>query len=193
MISLDISFIESQLQYVRNALRHIPGASEKAMMRAINRAVAGGKTDAIEQICTEYAIKPSDVKKTIKVIMAKPGKLEAKIISIGSPLPLMKFRVNPKKPSRSRKVVAGVKFSTKASLPHAFIQKMSNGHVGVFERKAGKGGERVKRLPIKQLYAPSFPQMLGNDEVLKYIEMKAHYRLDKELRHQIAYLLGGGR
>jgi hypothetical protein len=193
MIAIDLSVHSDQAKLVRESLRHIPGASEKALMRAINRAVAGGKTDAVKQICAEYAIKPSDVRKTVKVIMAKPGKLEAKILSTGSPLPLIKFRVNPKKPSRSRKVVAGVKFSTKASLPNAFIQKMSSGHVGVFERMAGKGGERVGRLPIKQLYAPSFPQMLGNDEVLKYIEMKAHYRLDKELHHQVKHLFGGGK
>jgi hypothetical protein len=78
-------------------------------------------------------------------------------------------------------------------IPHAFVQKMESGHVGIFTRENEKGTMLYKRLPIRQLYAPSFPQMLGNDEVLKYIEIRAHHRLDKELRHQITYLLGGGK
>jgi hypothetical protein len=69
---------------------------------------------------------------------------------------------------------------------------MSSGHVGVFSRME-ESGKFVGRMPIKQLYAPSFPQMLGNKEVLEYIEMKARYRLDKELGHQISYLFGGGK
>ena len=193
MISLSISLGERHKELL-SALAHIPGGANKAVARAINRAVEGARTDAIKAICEEYAIKPVDVRKSIHIVRATYQKLEAQIISTGGPLPLIQFRVNPKSTRTKRRVRAGVKFGNQITLPHAFIQKMSNGHIGVFQRHTdGETGKMVPRMPIKQLYAPSFPQMLGNKEVLKYIEMKAHYRLDKELRHQINYLFGGGR
>jgi hypothetical protein len=191
MISLDISLNEKQFQLVRTVLGAFPEKAEKAIARAINRAVEGGRTDAVKAVCEEYEIKPSKVRQSINIVRANPQKLQAQIISTGRPLPLIQFKVNPKSTRTKRRVIAGVKFGNAIEMPHAFIQKMSNGHVGVFER-AKFGGKLVGRMPIEQKYAPSFPQMLGNDEVLKYIEMKAHYRLDKELRHQVTYLLGGG-
>ena len=194
MISVSVSLDEGQ-QRLAETLRHIPGAIGKAVSRAINKAIEGARTDAVRRICCEYAISPSEVRKRITIVRANTRKLEAQIISTGNPLSLMKFAVKPKqvrKRAQRYQVYAGVKFGNSIEIPHAFIQKMKSGHVGVFKR-AGDGDALVKRLPIEQLYAPSFPQMLGNDEVLRYIEIKAHHRLDKELRHQITYLLGGGR
>lgn len=192
MISLDVSLDEKQARYVRDALRHIPGAAEKAVARAINRAVEGARTDSIKAVCGEYYIKPSDVRKTIHIVRAKPGKLTARVISAGRPIPLIKFKVTPKKPAEAgvkrQTVVAGVKFGSAVAMPHSFIARMKNGHIGVYSRKRGAG-----RNPIKQRYSPSAPQMIGNDEVLGYIEKRAHERLDKELRRQIVYMLGGGR
>ncbi|MDR1471565.1 MAG: phage tail protein [Synergistaceae bacterium] len=194
MISLDISLNEDQLRHVRDSLLHIPGAANRAIARAINRAVEGARTDTVKAICTEYTIKPTDVRKAILIKRAKPNKLEAQIISTGSPIPLFKFKVNPKSTRSKRRVVASVKFGSAVTLPpYMFIQKMGTGRVGVFSRKNNETNEISGRMPITQKYAPSFPQMLGNEEVLKYVEMKAYYRLDKELGHQVRYLFGGGR
>ncbi|GHV50412.1 hypothetical protein FACS1894216_02560 [Synergistales bacterium] len=194
MISISLSLKEEQLRLALDALRRIPKGAEKAIARSVNRALEGARTDAIKTICAEYAIKPSEVRKTFHIIRASAGKLTGQIISAGGPIPLIKFNVKPKKPpnqkdvkiGRRRTVVAGVKFGNAVAMPHSFVAQMKSGHIGVFARKSGSR-------TIKQHYSPAVPQMLGNKDVLKYIEEQAHERLDKELRHQISYLFNGGR
>jgi hypothetical protein len=195
MISVDISLSEGQLKNVRDSLLHIPGAANKAIARAINKAAEKARTEGIKAICGEYAIKPSDVRKTIHIVRARPGNLSAQIISTGGPIPLIKFHVTPREPPakgtkvKDREVViAGVKFGNAVAMPYSFIAMMKNGHVGVYSRKKG-----AARNPIEQHYSPAVPQMLGNKAVQEIIEEQALKRLDKELRHQISYLFSGGR
>jgi hypothetical protein len=195
MISISLSIDEAQLKFVMDSLSHMPNAAKKAIARAVNRAVEGARTDAVKAVCAEYAIRPTDVRKTIHIIRARPDKLEAQVISTGRPVPLIKFKALPKKPpakgtpvKRRRTVIAGVKFGSAKAMPHSFIAEMKNGHIGIYSRK-----QDAKRNPIEQRYGLSVPQMIGNAAVLEYIERQAHDRLDKELRHQVAYLAGGGR
>jgi hypothetical protein len=191
MISLDISLNESQFRTARDSLLHIPGAAEKTIARAVNRAVEGARTDAIKAVCAEYAIKATDVRKSIHIKRATPGNPVAQVISTGSPIPLIKFKVTPRKPrargEKKKTVVAGVKFGNAKPMPHSFVARMKSGHVGVYSRKDGTGRT------IKQHYSPSVPQMMGNEKALEYIEKRAYERLDKELRHQVGYLFSGGR
>lgn len=195
MIAVSLSLNEAQFRHARDALLHIPKGAEKAIARAINRALEGARTDAVKAICREYQIKPTDVRRTFHIARARPGKLEAQVISTGGAIPLIKFKVSPKSPPSQKKktpqerkvVVAGVRFGTAENMPYSFIVRAKNGYTGVFSRV----GDRS--LPIKQRYGPAVPQMLGHENVLRFIEERAHERLDKELQHQIDYLFGGGR
>jgi hypothetical protein len=195
MISISLSIDEAQLRFVRDSLTHMPNAAKKAIARAVNRAVEGARTDAVKAVCAEYAIRPTDVRKTIRIIRATQDKPEAQIISTGRPVPLVKFKALPKKPpakgtpvKRRRIVIAGVKFGSAKAMPHSFVAEMKNGHIGIYSRKPGAG-----RNPIEQHYGPSSPQMIGNTAVLEYIKRQALGRLDKELRHQVQYLSRGGK
>jgi hypothetical protein len=195
MISIDVSLDERQLQFMRDTLGRFPEKAKKAAVRAINRAVEGARTDTVKKVCEEYVIKPSDVRKTIHIVRAKSDRLTAQVISEGRPIPLIKFNVKPKKPPAKgthvvdrKTVIAGVKFGSAKEMPHSFITEMKSGHVGVFSRV-----NNAPRLPIEQKYGPSVPQMVGSKDVINFIEKRARERLDKELRHQITYLLGGGK
>jgi hypothetical protein len=199
MISVSLSLNEQQLQLIRNTLSHLPGAMDKAIARAINRAAEGARTDAIKEVCEEYTIKPADVRKTIHIARANPKKLEARVISTGRPTPLVKFNVKPKSPPpkgtkiKDRPVViVGVRFGNQDEFPYSFVAEMQNGHKGVFTRNKDDP-EYDGRLPIRQEFSLSPPQMINNLKVLEYIEKRAQERLDKELTHQISYLLGGGK
>lgn len=195
MIQIKIGIDEGLYKLAQDSLQHLPKAAGKALARAVNRALEGARTDAIKKICAEYSVRPVDVRKTLHIVRATPEKPEAHILSSGSAIPLIKFRVSPSKPPQQKhkkigerkNVVAGVKFGTATPFPYSFVAKVGNGHVGVFSRVAGES------LPIKQKWGPSVPQMLGSEAVLKYIEEQAKGRLEKELRHQINYLFGGGR
>ncbi|MDR3353688.1 MAG: phage tail protein [Synergistaceae bacterium] len=199
MISIDISLDEKQLHAVKDTLLHIPGGAEKAIARAINRAVEGARTDAVKAVCELYEIKPVAVRKTIQIQRATPKKLKAIIFSTGSTIGLYNFFVSPKKPpkqkgvkvSNRKTVIAGVKFGTRAEFPGGFIARMKSGHKGIWRRT----GETTENgLPeIKEFFGLSVPQMLGNDKVLDFIRHRANRRLHKELYHQINFLFKGGK
>ena len=48
-----------------------------------------------------------------------------------------------------------------------------------------------KRFPIKPLFGPAIPQMMGIDDVVKKLETVAQKRLDKRLDQEIRAVLMG--
>jgi hypothetical protein len=61
----------------------------------------------------------------------------------------------------------------------AFTAKMQSGHIGLFERKSSN------KFPIKELYGPDVPHMIGYDSVIKEIEAKTNETLKKRLKHEL--------
>ena len=198
MLSLDVGFDQTQIDRARRVLSGIPKGAEKALCRALNKAVAKAKTETVRSICKEYSVKSSAVRKGLKVIKATYGNLTATILETGSPMELMAFAVKPKKPAsmkgktadQRQKVVVGVSFNTRKTLPHAFVAKMQNGHIGIYTRERPAKGPR-HGLPIRQRYTTSVPQMMKNARVLDRISEQARQVMTKELDRQVSLLLGG--
>lgn len=168
-----------------------------ALSRAINRAVTNVKKNMGKETAALYYVSSGDVKKTIRVVKATRASLKAAVISSGGPVELSKFKVNPGTPvryrgrSRSPKVYrAGVKKSGGVKPldgnPKAFIANMKTGHKGVFTRTSGSS------LPIKQLYGPSVPQMVKNDEIMEKINKDANDTLKKRIDAEVANILRKG-
>lgn len=182
MITVDsrtLSDIERQLGQFKNK-------APLAISRALNRATANAKTNAAKKAREEYIIKASDVKNTISISKSTRNNLGATVVSKGERLGLHKFKVSPKtprpkKPPKSLKV--SVKKGSAKQLLHAFIADISG--TKVFERTS------KARLPIRQLYGPAIPQMLGNVSVKDFIEKEAKNTLDKRLDHEVQRILGG--
>ncbi len=154
-----------------------------AFMRAVNRTAAGVKTDISRNIRDKYFIKASDIKQSISLKRAFVGKNSvAEIKSKGKAIPLYFFQVTPKQRTKPRPkigVAARVKKGgSKKKIPGSFIAH-SRGRTGVYIRK-GK-----ERIPIKQLYGPSIPQMIGNPQIIEKIEKGAINRLEKNLEHEL--------
>jgi len=195
MILLSFEVPDEEFKRAYNALQHIHGGAPKAIMRALNHAAYKARKEAVEAVCANYAVKPAEVRRTMVIKRATPNNLLCEIISEGSPRPLIKFNVNPKKPpvqsgkriSQRKKIVAGVKFGVQKALPFAFIAKLDNGHIGVFSRKGGKS------LPIKQRYSLSIPQAFGNDSIREFLLGQAIMNFSVELDRQIDLILGGGK
>ena len=66
------------------------------------------------------------------------------------------------------------------------MAKFASGHIGVM-RRIGK-----ERLPIKQLYGPSVPQMAGEPGVKEVVVAGAEERFGKRLDHETKRLLNKG-
>lgn len=165
----------------------IPGGVQKAVPRAINRAMESGRAAGVEKVREQYTVKAKAVRSTIKLSRANSRNMEGVITSIGSPIPLYDFKVNPKTVNGRRRspIRVSVKKGQQSALGKSFIARLGSGKVGVFERLGNK------RLPIKMLFGPSAPQMIGSDSVIDYIEKAAVDTMDKRLDHEIGRLLDG--
>lgn len=193
-----IELTAKQIEHAQKMLGHIPGAAQKAVAHAINRATQTAKSAAATEARKSYVIKHGDVLKTISIRKASPGDLTAAVVSRGHVVALPKFRVTPKAPQPKRAAEVrwkkGRTFSIKARVKHgdgggsinnAFVARMKSGHVGVFNRSSGK------RFPIIQRFGPSVPQMLGAPSVRLWVENRATEALDKRLDHEIKRILQG--
>lgn len=185
------------IEDVERRLGNLKSKAPTVVSRAINRAVSNAQKNMAKETSAKYYISSGDVKKTIRLVKASKSSLGAAVISSGSGIELSKFKVNPgtvvryRGKSRSPKVYrAGVEkaggVKPLAGNPKAFIAIMKSGHKGVFERTSGDS------LPIKQLYGPSVPQMVKNEEIMKKINKDAAETLQKRIDAEIANLLRKG-
>lgn len=183
MIDLKTEHIEKLEEILGKTPKQIP----IVVSNAINRSAEAARTQAGRTVRETYVIKHKDVIGTIKIKKANPYDLTAVIRSHGSPIKLMKFKVNPGKPQprRKRPITVSVKKGQAKPFKNGFVAQMSSGHTNVFTR-VSKG-----RFPIKGHYGPSVPQMLGNESVVRFVENRAMDVLDTRLEHEISRLLGG--
>lgn len=187
----------SGMEDVERRLGNLKSKAPLVLSRAINRAISNVKKNSAKETSSRYYITSGEVKKTLRLVKASKSSLKAAVISSGSGIALSKFKVNPGTPvryrgaSRSPKVYrAGVKKSggvkPLAGDPKAFIAVMKSGHKGVFERTSDAS------LPIKQLYGPSVPQIMKNQDILDVINKDAAETLQKRLDVEINNVLRKG-
>ena len=65
MLSVGVGFEHSQIDKTLTALAGVPNGAVTALTRAINKAVAKARTQTVRAICTQYNIRPSDVRRTL--------------------------------------------------------------------------------------------------------------------------------
>lgn len=187
----------SGMEDVERRLGNLKSKAPLVLSRAINRAISNVKKNSAKETSSRYYITSGEVKKTLRLVKASKSSLKAAVISSGSGIALSKFKVNPgttvryRGASRSPKVYrAGVKKSggvkPLAGDPKAFIAVMKSGHKGVFERTSDAS------LPIKQLYGPSVPQIMKNQDILDVINKDAAETLQKRLDVEINNVLRKG-
>jgi len=192
----DILDIEAALLGIRN------GAT-RALTRAINRTLAGVRTDKTNEAAKVLNLKKTDIRNAVRINRATWSNMAASVRRTGKPVPLAKFK-------GTRQVRRGVSVLVKIGgqrtvLPHAFIATMRSGHVGVFWRKDdtwvgyadrsslpprayGRLPEHY-RLPIKELYGPRVEDILSDPDVMERLIEMADDRLQRNLDHEVNYLI----
>lgn len=184
MIKIDAPKIKE----VEKQLGEFKKQAPSVIARALNRAVENTRTNAVRKTTEQYGIKAKDVRATISIVKANKNTLGAVVKSKGPMLPLSKFKVNPSnpRPKNPPKVLkVAVKKNGLKEILGAFVADVNGNKVF---RREGKS-----RLPIKQLFAPAVPIMIGNANVLDYIESEALKVFDKRLDHEINRALGSGK
>lgn len=179
MIGVDV---RSNLKQVAAEFRqYTEKVTDKALVRALNRALDQSATAANREIRKTYNLKASAVAKTFNKKRTFQGSLlPAATLEIkGARIGLIEFaaRQNRTGVSVSIKVGGGRK-----TVPHAFITTVRSGYTGVF-RRTGKA-----RYPIKTLRSISVPRAFLNRVVLQAVKAVAVTSFMTNYRQQIKFL-----
>lgn len=189
MIEID----PSALTKAEAMLKDIPGAAQKAAKTAIKKTMKGAQQAAIKKVRERYTIKPAYIKPTITTISGENGMI-AGFKSRGRVNDLSYFKHTPasvpkKRPEAGKYLFSQVIKGEGGTIAHAFLARMSSGHVGVFQRM-GHGASN-ESLPIEKMAGPSTPQMLGSPTVSDFVQQNMEERLDVNIDHEInAFLMG---
>lgn len=187
------------VKQIEERLGSLKKKTPTVLANAINRAVTSIKKSMAIETSSKYNITSTDVKKTISIHKATRSNLVGRTISRSSPIALAKFKVSPNSPlkfgvSGKRSPLAYKASVKKGKIPEkldknpkAFIAIMKSGHKGVFIRKTGES------LPMKQLFGPSVPQMVKNEDSIRKIEKESQSTLEKRIDAEINNILRKGR
>lgn len=182
MISLTIGFDKTKQAAVEAALSGVKNGAPRAMSRAINRAVAFGKTRSSKLVREEYTINAGAMKRATGTTKASVNRLVG-IIDWKSRQKQMRnfqYRKTKKGISVAVKRAGGRKF-----IPRAFINNLHSSG-GAILRRLGK-----ERYPLKVLHGPSVPQMTGNVNVEPQIRKDVEDKLNERLKHEMNVLMRG--
>lgn len=187
----------SGVEEIEQRLGAFKSKAPLVVSRAINRAVSNIRKNMGKEVPQRYYVSSGTVRGTIRTLNASKSSLSGAVVSSGSPIALSKFKVSPNRGVKRTKkgfspgvYSAGVEKSgglkPLSGDPKAFIADMKSGHTGVWNRVSSK------RLPIKQLYGPSVPQMAKNEEIMVKINKEAGETLEKRINAEINNILRKG-
>ena len=190
-IRIDTSALNQLTKDLKGFEKEIPGA----VTAAVNRVVDFAYTQAAREVTNIYALKQSDVKKTMRKYKASAGSMKAKVQSKGSTVSLASFPHTPTAPVTGKsiggkrpkalvkvRIKKGAPMTPINSSPKAFLQK-ANGSTVIFKRK-GKA-----RTPVEALKTLSVPQMISNEAVSAKITDTTQAQLQKRIMHEVEYRL----
>lgn len=181
-----IHFSSEQLSNAIRALQAIPDGVARAAVPALNRASLAGKTYGIRKMTATYATKRVGIARTVTMTRATRTSLAAGFSSRGSRMPLTSFQVRPGRPTTrgQRMTVAVRRDSSGGSISRGFVNRLKGGsRLAVLQR------EGAARYPVRMLFGPAVPQMLGEEGVREEIETRATQVLASRFDHEIGRLL----
>lgn len=187
------------IKRAQGILASVNGNIDKALSRAINKAVQGVKAEVVRQTTGEYYVKTYEVRKHIEEKRANQRRLQASIIASGRPIAMSKFKISPKTVPKQagvrvkdrKKISVTIKQSGPTTkYKHAFLARFRSGYIGLVER-TNKTTARGKR-KLSQLYSLSIPQMIGQPQTITRLKEVSDERLMQELRRQVNLLLKKG-
>ena len=191
---ISVRLTTTNLEDVQRFIQNFGSAAKTSVARALNRSINGVKTDASKFARKEYVVTAMAVRKTFRIYRARNRLLEAAASSSGFYIPLIRFGVRPSVPRHRKPPTVGVSVEkrrgSRSVYAGAFVARMKSGHVGVF-RRTGESGRREKNYleKIKALYGTPVPEMLKDREVRGQIADNARQRFEKNMNHEVDYLL----
>lgn len=191
----------------------VQGGVERAVRSAMSKAVARLQRSNVKAVRERYAISAANIRENenVQVTYTYDSGVQAYVRFGGQRIPLYRFDgATPSQPTRDTSgrlpVMTGedhwrlvfpsvsasghvLKGTSPTRFESAFVARMPNGHVGIYERTGGmtSGGKDE----IEELFGPSVPQMLGSETVEKALVDDAMQSFEKDLNHSVMAILSG--
>jgi len=165
------------------------------VLRSLTKVAEQAETLGNRMIRETYNISRAEVDWAISVRAVSISKLQVGINVRGKRLPRIMFAPNQRL-GRSSGVILRIKKGKagRQFAPHAFIQKMRTGHVGVFVRSKDKMMQKnPKRQAIEETFTISVAEMFGSKNITTNIERFIEEKFPLILENQLQFFLSGGR
>ncbi len=192
MIKVDIE--KHTIQAIEKKLGALKDKTPEVLKKAINETAKQARKRLAVEAQKTYVIKSGKFNKAMSIKNATKSKPEAVIGATGAVTELKDFKVSPARyytgANRPEIVKAkGLKQSSMKRLQmgdlKAFVARFASGHLSVVQRVS------KNRLPIKKLFSPSVPKMLGNEKkVYGVVEPEISKNLQDNLEKYIMEALG---
>ena len=162
--------------------------AKRVIAKALTATAKTGKTKAARQIGRSYGLRSTAVREHLIAFRARREDLRANIVAFGGPLKLAKAAKGVRQTKRGVRANA---WGERELYKGTFIATMASGHRGVFKR-ATRGGLRVGRLPVRELFGPGVSDALADPEIHTPLReeltadaaKKVGREIDRELRRQ---------
>jgi hypothetical protein len=177
MMSLTVDFNADD---AIKAMQLAPGRTERATVRALNRALTSGRAEMARRVAKGMGMKVGDAKEAIFTRQASAGKLSVSLVASKKRRPLYDFK--------AKQTGRGVSFvgagGARQVVPGAFMTGVQTGHAGsahsgVFMRR-GKA-----RLPIRELYGVSIGHVFEQHREAVTQVMREVF--EKNLAHELEF------
>jgi hypothetical protein len=172
-----------------DAIKGIEKGQRKVVTRALNKTAQGARTDAVTLIRQELNLKAKAIRDGLSIKRATWGNQQATLVARGKHgISLINYSPRPSRPG-GRRPARGVSVHIKKRgqrkvVAGSFLVRTPSGQVGVFKRVSGS-----PRLPIKQLSGVGFIGYLQRGALQRRLRRRIDDRLQKNLRHEIEFLL----
>lgn len=194
---------EKQLLAVTETLKAYPRGLPTVLSRAINKTTVWARKQLSDEIRQERpGLTAAAIREAIRLYKANAKVLQATARITGKRVPLIDLGARQSKGGTSYRTAAG----PRAKIREAFVQTMASGHRGVFVRSGqprtvgisqgrtrkslwtsrGLGKTYRPRLPIRELFGPSVPQVAGDmleqrPETLSAVQERLAMEIDRQV------------
>lgn len=175
---------ENQVSEIQNRLGQFKKKAPNVIANALNRGMSNMQANIKVEARKEYHIKAGDINVTLRKNRASKANLGASVVSVGGAIPLDKFKVSPKSinPRRKSTISVAVRKDGAKKFKGAFMADINGPKLFIRVKKT--------RLPIKRLFGPSIPQMIGREEIVNSIQAEGVETFNRRLDHGIDHILG---
>lgn len=198
-IRFNINIPPEDIARLQSALYQIPDGMAKASSMALNKTIAGIRSDVKKEVAKAYTIKSNKILETITLKTATTSDLTAYLKSKGTVIPLTDFKYNANYTLSDTKHLVYLQRQDMYRwikqrmwrINSEIIKGRTNRFTNVFmANMRGKLHIGINRgSHIQPMWGPSIPTMIEQQRVMPQINTKANERLSVEINRAIDKLI----